>query len=78
MIIGIDFDGTCVTHEFPKIGKDIGAIPILKKLIAREHKLVLFTMRSDNREDGTHPLAEAVNWFYKNDMKNKRFVYCLY
>ena len=33
MIIAIDFDGTCVTHDFPGIGKDIGAIPILKKLI---------------------------------------------
>lgn len=31
MILGLDFDGTCVTHEFPKIGKDIGAIPVLKK-----------------------------------------------
>ena len=26
MIIAIDFDGTCVTHEYPKIGKDIGAV----------------------------------------------------
>ena len=22
MIIAIDFDGTCVTHEFPKVGKE--------------------------------------------------------
>jgi hypothetical protein len=22
MIIAVDFDGTCVTHEFPKVGKD--------------------------------------------------------
>lgn len=29
-IIGIDFDGTVVTHDFPKIGKDIGAVTILK------------------------------------------------
>ena len=26
MIIAVDFDGTCVTHDFPRIGKDIGAI----------------------------------------------------
>ena len=25
MYIGIDFDGTCTTHDFPKVGKDIGA-----------------------------------------------------
>ena len=32
MIIAIDFDGTCVTDEFPKIGKDIGAVPYSNKL----------------------------------------------
>lgn len=31
MIIAIDFDGTCVTHEFPKIGKDIGAAPAFRR-----------------------------------------------
>lgn len=46
-IIGIDFDGTVVTHDFPKIGKDIGAVPILKRLVDNGHKLILFTMRSD-------------------------------
>jgi hypothetical protein len=61
MIIGIDFDGTCVTHEFPRIGKDIGAVPILKKLIRNRHNLILFTMRSDKGEDKN--LASAVNWF---------------
>lgn len=45
--ICIDFDGTCVTHEFPNVGKDIGAVPVLKKLVEQGHKLVLFTMRSD-------------------------------
>lgn len=25
MIIAVDFDGTCVTHEFPRVGKEIGA-----------------------------------------------------
>lgn len=47
MIIGIDFDGTCVTHEFPDVGKDIGATPVLKELTDKGHKLILFTMRSD-------------------------------
>lgn len=46
-IIGIDFDGTVVTHDFPKIGKDIGAVTILKRLVENGHKLILFTMRSD-------------------------------
>lgn len=47
MVIAIDFDGTCVSHEFPKVGKDIGAVPVLQKLVERGHKLILHTMRGD-------------------------------
>lgn len=54
--IAIDFDGTCVTHEYPKIGRPIGAVEVLKKLIEEGHNLVLFTMRSGKE------LEEAVNW----------------
>lgn len=78
MVICIDFDGTVVTHEFPKIGKDIGAVPILKKLVEAGHQLVLFTMRSDDKivmvPDATifgipgQYLTEAVEWFNKNDI----------
>jgi hypothetical protein len=53
MEINIDFDGTCVTHDFP-IGTDIGST-VLKKLVANGHKLI-FTMRSDKhfiRQDGS-------------------------
>lgn len=60
MDIVIDFDGTCVTHEYPRIGKDIGAIPVLKKLIEKGHNLIMFTMRS-----GKH-LTEAVEWLGSN------------
>jgi len=78
MIIGVDFDGTCVTHEFPKIGKDIGAVPVLKKLVKFGHKLVLFTMRSDIEDPysndnlisnlGDNYLSKAVEWFKENDI----------
>jgi len=60
MILAIDFDGTCVTSDYPKIGKDIGAVPILKKLAKSGHKLILNTMRSGKE------LQDAVNWFNKN------------
>ena len=50
MYICIDFDGTCVGHEFPDIGKDIGAIPVLKRLVENGHKLILFTMRSNMKD----------------------------
>jgi hypothetical protein len=36
-VVGVDFDGTCVTHEYPKIGRDIGAVPVLKELKALIH-----------------------------------------
>lgn len=63
MIIAIDFDGTCVTHEFPNIGKDIGAEPVLKWLIERGHKFILHTMRS-----GKH-LKYAREWFKEHGIE---------
>ena len=77
MIIAIDFDGTCVTHEFPKVGRDIGAALVLKRLVEEEgHKLILWTMRSDvESPKSDHPdihavggpyLSDAVAWFAKN------------
>jgi len=74
----IDFDGTCVRHEFPNVGKDIGAQKVLKKLVENGHRLILFTMRSDvnnptsdNIDIVNKPgnyLTDAVNWFKKNDI----------
>jgi sugar phosphate isomerase/epimerase len=48
MIIAVDFDGTIVTHEYPKIGKEIPfAIDVLKRLQQEEHHvLLLWTVRS--------------------------------
>lgn len=51
MIIAVDFDGTCVTHEFPYVGKEIGAAEVLKELAGKGHKIILFTMRG-HRLDG--------------------------
>lgn len=77
MDICIDFDGTCVTHEFPKVGKDIGAIPILKKIIDAGNRLILFTMRSDIPDEivdgviiskGGYYLRDALTWFRDNDI----------
>ncbi len=59
MYIAIDFDGTCVTNDFPKIGKDIGAVPILKELVEKGHKLILLTNRFGDTLD------DAVEWFRK-------------
>lgn len=40
MNILIDFDGTVVTHNYPMIGKDIGAVTILKELVRSGHKFM--------------------------------------
>lgn len=61
--INIDFDGTVVTNDFPNIGKDIGAVSVLKELVNNGHDLILFTMRS-----GVY-LEEAINWFKTNNIE---------
>jgi hypothetical protein len=80
MVIAIDFDGTCVAHEFPKVGKDIGAQKVLKRLVEEGHNLILWTMRNNcenntgfseeapNVYNGNH-LDDAVQWFEKNGIK---------
>lgn len=78
MDICIDFDGTCVAHEYPLIGKDIGAVPVLQELVEKGHRLILFTMRSDRKKkkkvDGQEivveekVLTEAVAWFEENNI----------
>lgn len=63
MEIAVDFDGTCVNHEYPHIGKDNPyCIEVLKALNKKGHKLILFTMRGGNE------LEEAVDWFRKNEV----------
>jgi predicted mannosyl-3-phosphoglycerate phosphatase (HAD superfamily) len=58
--IALDFDGTCVTHAYPKIGKDIGAFPVLKKLQDKGHRIFLWTMRSGKE------LKQAVDFVTEN------------
>lgn len=80
MTINIDFDGTCTAHDFPRVGKDIGAQKVLLKLIEKGHQLILFTVRSDkstpHKSDDdpsihTGPgqyLTDAIKWFEKNNI----------
>lgn len=57
MIIAVDFDGTIVTHEYPKIGKEIPfAIQTLKMLKNDGHRLILWSVREGQL------LEEAVKW----------------
>lgn len=68
MILAIDFDGTCVSHEFPEIGEDIGAAPVLQTLVKNGHKIILFTMRSGKLYEEHNILEEAKDWFRNNEI----------
>lgn len=63
LIFAIDFDGTCVTHAFPDVGEDIGAVPVLKRIVEAGHKLILYTMRGDGKV-----LDDALAWFRRNNI----------
>lgn len=55
--IAIDFDGTVVTHAYPELGEDAGAVPVLKELTDNGCRLILYTMRHGKLLD------DAVEWF---------------
>lgn len=57
MIIAVDFDGTVVEGNYPRIGRDIGATPWLHRWVDAGAKLVIFTMRSGEQ------LQDAVDWY---------------
>ncbi len=82
MTIAVDFDGVCITNDWPNKGKDIGAQDVLRKLIESGHDIMLYTCRQDHDEDrtlrtkdgyiielpaGKH-LSEALDWFGKNSI----------
>ena len=61
MEIAIDFDGTVVMHEYPKVGATLHkCVDVLKELVANKHNLILFTMRHEQQ------LQDAIDWFKAN------------
>lgn len=72
MIIAVDFDGTIVEHEYPKIGEELPfATSTLRMLAGQNHRLILWTVRRG------HLLEEAVEWCRKRGVEfyavNKNF-----
>ena len=64
MIIAVDFDGTIVEHEYPRIGKEKPfAFYTLKKLQAEGHQLILWTSRQGSALD------EAVEFCRRNGLE---------
>ncbi len=72
MIIAVDFDGTIVEHQYPKIGREIPfAIDTLLRLQEDHHQLILWTCREGNL------LKEAVDYCRQRGLEfyavNKNF-----
>ena len=65
--IVLDFDGTVVKHAYPAIGEDIGAVPVLKRLVGNGCNLLLSTMRSHDSA-GVDTLQPALDWFEANGL----------
>lgn len=71
-VIAVDFDGTIVEHQYPKIGKEmLFAFETLKRLQQKGHKLILWTYREGSE------LQEAVDYCESKGIKfyavNKSF-----
>lgn len=63
MIIAVDFDGTIVEHEYPRIGASIPfAIDTLLRLQKDGHVLLLWTVRTDSL------LQEAIDYCAKRGL----------
>lgn len=59
--IAIDFDGTCVFNEYPKVGASVPyCVSTLQECLKNGNKLILFTMRDKDK------LTAAINWFKEN------------
>ena len=67
--IVLDFDGTVVKHRYPAVGEDIGAVPVLRKLVQNGYYLILNTMRSRNSEGkDTLPIGAGQHHGYLCDI----------
>jgi len=63
LTIAVDFDGTIVDDEYPKIGKPkLFAFETLKKLQDKGHRLILWTYRTGEM------LEEAVEFCKENEI----------
>ncbi len=70
MIIAVDFDGTIVEHQYPRIGRGVaGAIKWLKRFQELGANLILWTMRCDDTTPAGNLLTEAVSYCQSRGLK---------
>lgn len=61
--IYLDFDGTCVEHNYPSIGRcNFGCIEVIDKLQKAGHQIILNTYRSELDEKA---FKNSIEWFDK-------------
>lgn len=65
MTISLDFDGTCVTHRYPKVGEDLPDCVETLKRWQKEYGvgIILSTMRPEGET-----LDNAIQWFKDRDI----------
>jgi len=69
MIFAVDFDGTIVEHQYPRIGLPApGVFEWLKRMQEAGALLILLTMRSPGK-DGENHLQEAVDFCRDNGVE---------
>lgn len=61
-LIACDFDGVCVSHRFPEIGKTIPDAVYYLKRLAEFHFIVLWTARIG------FDVQEAMDWFKEHEI----------
>lgn len=75
IVIAIDFDGTIVSHEYPRIGEPIPhAIRVIQALSDHGHTLILYTMRSGKRleEAKQYCLENGLRFHYYNENPSQK------
>lgn len=64
MLIAVDFDGTIVEHDYPRIGEEKPfATEVLRRLLHHRNMLMLWTVREGDL------LQEAIDWCAERGVK---------
>ncbi len=74
MDIYLDFDGTVVEHDYPKIGRcNFGCMEVIKKLQDAGHKIILNTYRADCKDGTLEQAISLINDKHWMLIKDKSF-----
>jgi hypothetical protein len=70
MTIYLDFDGTVVEHQYPKMGREnFGCMEVIKKLQDAGHEIIINTYRADMGAEELQKAYDYVNWHPKVDLE---------